>query len=133
MHNSNRYGEEDIRKKRGYLHVAHSFLISNDPEYFSKYEQLYDATMNTNSVLSIKVRELIAIALLASRGQYDALKLHIKRALDNNASVSEIIESLKIAMFYVGAPSLMYGIEKLIEYLREKNMIDEKTLSLLSY
>ena len=122
------YSEEEIRKKRGYLHVAHLFLVSNDPNYFSKYEQLYDVTMNTNSMLPIKVRELIAIALLASRGQYEAVKLHIKRALDNNTSVSEIIESLKIAMFYGGAPSLIYGIEKLIEYLRENSMIDEKTL-----
>jgi len=127
MHDVDSINEEEVKKKRGYLHIAHTFLISNDPKYFSKYEQLYDITMNIDSILPIKVRELIAIALLASRGQYEAMKLHIKRALDNNTSVKEIIESLKIAMFYCGAPSLIYGIEKLIEYLQEINMIDEKT------
>jgi alkylhydroperoxidase/carboxymuconolactone decarboxylase family protein YurZ len=67
------------------------------------------------------------IGILASKGEYPALELHIKRALDLGDTPFEILQALEATMFYSGAPSLIYGIETLEKVLQEMKRINPKT------
>ncbi len=116
-----------LRKKRGYLLATHEFLAANDREFLKAYDNLFGYLMTKEKALTIRVKELIVIALLCSRGQYDAARLHIKRAMAHSATAREILEALETAMFYTGAPSLIYGADSLIRHLEESGKIDSRS------
>jgi alkylhydroperoxidase/carboxymuconolactone decarboxylase family protein YurZ len=120
---------EEMMKVRGYLHESHKVLLANDPDFLRKYDELYNSVLGKNEggKLPVKTRELIVIGILASKGEYPALELHIKRALELGDSPIEILEALETTMFYAGAPSLMYGVETLQKVLQKMNLINAET------
>jgi 4-carboxymuconolactone decarboxylase len=109
------------KEKRGYLLESHRFLAAHDPEFLEAYENLFEKVMTEDRALTVKTKELIVIALLASKGQYPAVQLHAKRAMEHQATAGEVLESLETAMLYSGAPSLIYGLDPLIKLLSEKS------------
>jgi 4-carboxymuconolactone decarboxylase len=118
-----------LQKTRGYIHESHKVLMANDPDFLSKYDQLYKAILAEENAkaLPIRIKELIVIALLASKGEYPPLELHIRRALKLGASSQEILEALETTMFYSGAPSLLYGMETFEKVAREMGEIDAES------
>jgi 4-carboxymuconolactone decarboxylase len=118
-----------LQKTRGYIHESHKVLMANDPDFLSKYDQLYRAILAEENAkaLPIRMKELIVIALLASKGEFAPLELHIRRALKLGASSQEILEALETTMFYSGAPSLLYGIETFEKVAREMGEIDAES------
>ncbi len=120
---------DQIERVRGYLHESHKVLLANDPDFLNAYDQLYRHILKERREhkLHVKTKELVVIGILASKGEYPALELHIKRALDLGDTPIEILEALEAAMFYSGAPSLIYGIESLEKVLLKMNAIDPKT------
>ena len=55
--------------------------------------------------LSLKVRSMLTIAILAGQSRPDQLQNHIKGAISNGVSKEEIREILLHAMLYVGLPA----------------------------
>lgn len=55
--------------------------------------------------LSLKVRSMLTIAMLAGQSRPDQLQNHIKGAISNGVSKEEIREILLHAMLYVGLPA----------------------------
>jgi 4-carboxymuconolactone decarboxylase len=55
--------------------------------------------------LSLKVRSMLTIAILAGQSRPDQLKNHVKGAIHNGVSKEEIREILLHAMLYVGLPA----------------------------
>ena len=55
--------------------------------------------------LSLKVRSMLTIAILAGQSRPDQLKHHIKGAIRNGVSKEEIREILLHATLYVGLPA----------------------------
>lgn len=100
-----------IREKRGYLHPGHEILARTDPAFLESYNGLYESCLGKSSLLSIKVKEFIAIALLAQQGYDVAVELHMKRAMQNGATPQEIVEALEAATLPGGAPILMRGLD----------------------
>jgi alkylhydroperoxidase/carboxymuconolactone decarboxylase family protein YurZ len=121
-----------LRKERGYLLSTHEFLAANDPDFLEAYNGLFENLMTKEKMLPIKVKELIVIALLCSRGQYEAARLHVKRAMDHSATPRQILEAMETAMIYSGAPSLIYGADALIKHLTEIGKIDARSKRILS-
>ncbi|MDW8045349.1 MAG: carboxymuconolactone decarboxylase family protein [Nitrososphaerota archaeon] len=101
---------ERMKEKRGYVVPEWEFLIKKDPEFFEAYENLYDKSLMDGKALPAKVRELIAIAILAFRGQREAVLSHVKRALALGATKDEILEAIETAMVPGGAPTLAIGL-----------------------
>jgi alkylhydroperoxidase/carboxymuconolactone decarboxylase family protein YurZ len=118
-----------LEKTRGYILESHKVLMANDPDFLGKYDQLYKALLAEENAkaLPIPMKELIVIALLASKGEHPPLELHIRRALKLGAGSQEILEALELTMFYSGAPSMLYGIESLEKVAREMGEIDAKS------
>jgi 4-carboxymuconolactone decarboxylase len=59
----------------------------------------------SRSTLSLKVRSMLTLAILAGQSRPDQLKNHVKGAIANGVSKEEIREILLHATLYVGLPS----------------------------
>jgi alkylhydroperoxidase/carboxymuconolactone decarboxylase family protein YurZ len=110
---------EKMRAQRGgRLHRIFEYLGSIDSEFLEAYNDL--AILNFNyaeaaagRALDAKVKELIAVALLAAvRG--NTTRHHLRRALELGATRREIVEALEMAMHITGAPSLEFGLAELM-------------------
>jgi alkylhydroperoxidase/carboxymuconolactone decarboxylase family protein YurZ len=107
------------RERGGRVHPVFEYLDGIDPEFLDAYDRL--AVLNFNygkaargRALSAKVKELIAVALLAAvRGS--TTTQHLQEAMQHGASRREIVETLEMAMHIAGAPALEFGLSRLME------------------
>lgn len=72
----------------------------------------------SGAALSVKHRELIAAAVLASRGM-PAVEQHLRRALREGATLAEVIEALQVAGVPGGLPTLEYALGHLMRIVDE--------------
>ena len=84
-------------------------IAKTDPEFLQIYDQLFALLMTKNRALTVEVKELIVMGILAARGQYDALNTHMHRALKIGIEKEKIIETLEVAMMYSGTESMLRG------------------------
>ena len=68
----------------------------------------------------LNVGVLIAIALLAFRGNENGVYEHIKRALKHGANKKEILEALETAVIPGGAPTFGTGLRALMRIEKEE-------------
>lgn len=57
--------------------------------------------------LGARERSLITVAVLAAGGDYDQLRFHLGRAVENGVTQDELIEALTHVAFYAGWPKGM--------------------------
>jgi 4-carboxymuconolactone decarboxylase len=57
--------------------------------------------------LSKRDRSLITVAALIARGQSDQMPSHMKRAINNGVTATELSEMITHLAFYVGAPAAL--------------------------
>lgn len=123
MKKSTKLLDKMLRERKGRVLPAWKYLCEIDPEFLEAYNGV--AVLNFNygtaakqRALSGKMKELIAVALLAAvRG--DTIGQHIKTALAHGASKREVVEALEMSMQITGAPSLEFGLKRLMEIERE--------------
>lgn len=106
---------ERARKERGYLSPEWEYVIKKDPDFFEAYNNLYEKSLKDGKALPAKTRELIAIALLAFRGQRDAVLSHAKRAIRLGATKEELLEAVETALVPGGAPTFLIGLSALLK------------------
>src|SRR3989337_261994 len=82
-----------MKKERGYLPPWYLYVANKDPDFLEAYNKLYDRALTDGKALPAKMRELIAIPLLAYRGHHDAVYEHCKRALKLRATKQELLEA----------------------------------------
>ena len=113
---------DDMLKKRGYIYPPYQLLAEMDPDFLETYDKLYELVMPRERIFPEKIKELFYIVAIVSRNPSDneALKNHIKRALNKGAKKEEIVEALQCTFFPGGALSLLYGLRVLMEVLEEK-------------
>jgi AhpD family alkylhydroperoxidase len=66
-------------------------------------------SVEKEGALSVKTKELIAIAISVCCHCKWCIAFHVKATLDEGATKEEIIEATNVAILMGGAPSLMYG------------------------
>ena len=87
-----------------------------DPDFVETYNRIYEQGLGDGRHVSAKVREFVAIALLAFRGAEKAgLVAHMKRAIRLGATREEIFEVLETCLVPGGAPTFHRGLTALIE------------------
>lgn len=110
-----------MKKERGgEISKTHEYLARNDPDFTEIYDKLFEVLWTKKRTLPTKVKELVVIAILASKGQYDALRTHIRRAREKGVSPQEILETLENTMLYGGAEALIHGGLELLKVLEEE-------------
>ncbi len=110
---------ERMKKDRGYIYPEWEFAARSDPDFVEAYNNLYRAALNDGQALSAKTRELIAIGILAYRGEIHAVKTHILRAMRLGASKLEILEAVETCIVPGGAPTFFNGLSALIKAIDE--------------
>ena len=111
---------EKMEKERGYLQAAGRYLATKSVAFMEAYNNLYGTGLNAGKALPVKVRELIAIGILAFRGNDGSVYEHMKRALKHGATKQELIETLETAMIPGGAPTLGTGLKALMKIEEEE-------------
>jgi alkylhydroperoxidase/carboxymuconolactone decarboxylase family protein YurZ len=107
-------------KQRGYMYPEWEFVCRSDPDFFENYNNLYVSAMGKGTVLPIKIRELIALGILAYKGvPTDVLEAHIKRAMQNGATVEELLEGIETTIAPGGAPTFHNGIKALLNIIQK--------------
>ncbi|MBN1598580.1 MAG: carboxymuconolactone decarboxylase family protein [Bacteroidales bacterium] len=100
---------------------AHSFYLKNS----KVYKAFTDMERNTyiDGALSKKQKELIAIGISIVINCESCMEWHIKQALDDGATTTEIIESIEVGIEMSGGPgtaSARFAMNVLEYYESEK-------------
>ena len=76
------------------------------------FGQLHKAAL-TEGALSVKIKELIALAIAVSARCEGCIAFHVQGALKAGAARPEILEALGVAVLMGGGPSAIYACEAL--------------------
>jgi alkylhydroperoxidase/carboxymuconolactone decarboxylase family protein YurZ len=105
-----------MKQARGYIYPEWEFAARQDPEFVETYNRIYELGLGEGKHVSAKVREFVAIALLAFRGSdKPGLVAHMKRAIRLGATREELFEVLETCMIPGGAPTFHRGLSALLE------------------
>jgi alkylhydroperoxidase/carboxymuconolactone decarboxylase family protein YurZ len=105
-----------MKEARGYIYPEWEFAARQDPDFAETYNRLYELGLGEGQHVSAKVREFVAIALLAFRGADRAgLVAHMQRAIRLGATRAELFEVLETCLVPGGAPTFHRGLSALIE------------------
>ena len=86
-------------------------------------EHAWGSTWQREGTLDKKTRSLVTIAFLIAQKSPTELKGHIRGAINNDASVSEIQEVLLHSLPYCGAPAAQEAFRAALEILTELNLV----------
>ena len=105
-----------MKEARGYIYPEWEFAARQDPDFVAAYNRLYELSLGEGQHVSAKVREFVAIALLAFRGAERAgLVAHMRRAMRLGATREELFEVLETCLVPGGAPTFHRGLTALRE------------------
>lgn len=103
----------------------------NSPEFLKPLQEVVTAYCFGDTWgrpgLTAKTRSLLTIAMLVELGRMTQLKMHVRGAVANGASVEEIQETLLHAMTYAGVPAGVDGFLNAMEVLTEMGLLDGET------
>ena len=75
--------------------------------------------------LERKQRSLVTLGILIGTGKTSELKNHVRAALNNGLTVTELQEVLIQSIPYCGFPCVAEAIEATVEVLRERGLVDD--------
>jgi alkylhydroperoxidase/carboxymuconolactone decarboxylase family protein YurZ len=105
-----------MKEARGYIYPEWEFAARQDPEFVETYNRIYELGLGEGKHVSAKVREFVAIALLAFRGADRAgLVAHMQRAIRLGATREELFEVLEACLVPGGAPTFHRGLGALMD------------------
>jgi len=97
---------ERMRAARGYSYPEWELAARRDPDFAEAYNRLYELALGEGQHVSAKVREFVAIALLAFRGvEPSGLVAHMQRAIRLGATREELLEVAESCLVPGGAPT----------------------------
>ncbi|MBM3358288.1 MAG: 4-carboxymuconolactone decarboxylase [Betaproteobacteria bacterium] len=109
-------GEKHIEKRHA----------SPDP-YTQRQQELVTeiawGTIWSRPGLPLKVRSLVTLAMLAALNRPDEIRGHIAGALNNGATMDEIVEVFVQAAAYCGFPASNGGVRLAVEVFKERRLI----------
>jgi alkylhydroperoxidase/carboxymuconolactone decarboxylase family protein YurZ len=104
-----------MRRERGYIYPEWEWLAREAPEFLAAYEALYRAALASDGGLPVKYRELVALGILAFRGESQGLVNHIRRARQHGATRAEILGALQATIVPGGALTFLNGLRALLQ------------------
>lgn len=93
-----------------------------DPAYAKARAAVRELSVGEGGTLSIKVKELVVIGVLASRGLQYGVAAHMRRALAHGATKDELFDAIKAAAVPGGGVAYSVGVRAL------KQLADEGVL-----
>src|SRR5437763_13727785 len=102
---------EDLNNPYGYSEM--DWAAELDPAYAAARTEVRRLSVGEDGTLSVKVKELIVLGILASRGLQYGVEAHMRRALDYGATKDELFEAIKTAAVPGGGVAYSVGIRAL--------------------
>ena len=114
--------EELVRQaeeRRGYSPFWLKEMASIDPDFFEAYDRIYELVGARSVHIPQKYKELMTVAVLATRMEDFGIKSHIRRAFRLGCTKEEIVEAFQTVYFHTGALSIVHGMKGLLEVMAE--------------
>src|SRR5262245_35276214 len=102
---------DDLTNPYGYS--AMDWAAQLDPTYAAARAEVRRLSVGEDGTLSVKVKELIVLGILASRGLQYGVEAHMRRALDYGATKDELFEAIKAAAVPGGGVAYSVGVRAL--------------------
>jgi AhpD family alkylhydroperoxidase len=102
---------EDLSNPYGYS--AMEWAAQLDPAYAAARAEVRRLSVGEDGTLSVKVKELIVLGVLASRGLQYGVVAHMRRALTYGATKEELFEAIKAAAVPGGGVAYSVGVRAL--------------------
>src|SRR5437016_5640204 len=104
---------EDLHNPYGYSDM--DWAAQLDPAYAAARAEVRRLSVGEDGTLSVKVKELIVLGVLASRGLQYGVAAHMRRAIDYGATKEELFEAIKAAAVPGGGVAYSVGVRALQE------------------
>ena len=104
---------EDLNNPYGYSEM--DWAAQLDPAYAAARAEVRRLSVGEDGTLSIKVKELIVLGVLASRGLQYGVAAHMRRAIEYGATKEELFEAIKAAAIPGGGVAYSVGVRALQE------------------
>jgi len=102
---------EDINNPYGYSDM--DWAAQLDPAYAAARAEVRRLSVGEDGTLSVKVKELIVLGVLASRGLQYGVAAHMRRAIEYGATKEELFEAIKAAAVPGGGVAYSVGVRAL--------------------
>jgi AhpD family alkylhydroperoxidase len=102
---------KDVNNPYGYTEM--DWVAQLDPAYAAARAEVRRLSVGEDGTLSVKVKELIVLGILASRGLQYGVEAHMRRALDYGATKEELFEAIKAAAVPGGGVAYSVGVRAL--------------------
>src|SRR5262249_46582443 len=102
---------DDLRNPYGYSEM--DWAAQLDPAYAAARAAVRRLSVGEDGTLSVKVKELIVLGILASRGLQYGVEAHMRRALNYGATKEELFEAIKAAAVPGGGVAYSVGVRAL--------------------
>src|SRR5438093_3272807 len=102
---------EDVHNPYGYSEM--DWAAQLDPAYAAARAEVRRLSVGEDGTLSVKVKELIVLGILVSRGLQYGVEAHMRRALDYGATKDELFEAIKAAAVRGGGVAYSVGVRAL--------------------
>ncbi len=104
---------DDITNPYGYDEM--DWAAQLDPAYAAARAEVRRLSVGEEGALSVKVKELVVIGVLASRGLQYGVAAHMRRAIEYGATKEELFEAIKAAAVPGGGVAYSVGVRALQE------------------
>jgi alkylhydroperoxidase/carboxymuconolactone decarboxylase family protein YurZ len=114
---------EKVSKGRGFINITHQVLSREDPKMLDLTHQMFMHVMHERSALSLKVKELLVMAVNASLLYYTGTRAHMQLALKAGATKEEVFEAIEVASWPAGIHVLRTCLpiyEEVMNEIKEK-------------
>ncbi len=103
---------EHTAQNRGYTLEMHRIMANVDLEWAQKYNQFIEATYTGERTLDRKTKELLQVAVEAAlRADVEQIQAHVRVALREGATPTEILEALQCVIMPMGALAFRRGLQ----------------------
>lgn len=100
------------QQDRGYTLEMHRIMAEADLEWAVKYNEFIEATYTGQRLLDRKTKELLQIVVEAAlRADVEQIQAHVRVALREGATPTEILEALQTVIAPMGALAFRRGIQ----------------------
>ena len=102
---------EDLHNPYGYSEM--DWAAQLDPAYAAARAEVRRLSVGEEGTLSVKVKELMVLGVLASRGLQYGVEAHMRRAMGYGATKEELFEAIKAAAVPGGGVAYSVGVRAL--------------------
>jgi len=102
---------EDLNNPYGYSEM--DWAAQLDPAYAAARAEVRRLSVGEDGTLSVKVKELVVLGVLASRGLQYGVEAHMRRAIEHGATKEELFEAIKAAAVPGGGVAYSVGVRAL--------------------